>query len=136
MLLQLNEKKEILRRMRRCRKCSRCQGAHHQSVCTQGLPKISDAKKPGFGSKPDESAPKPVGSISREDDTVTANQISAIATRSKRKVFQQTATTYAYSPNKSSVVPGRVLMDSGRQRSYVPQSLKKSWVWFLKRLWY
>ena len=140
-LLLLNERKKILRRAGRCfvcprigyrsnqcfpyRKCSRGEGAHHQSICTQGLTRIPDPKKRGSGSKPDESAPKPAGLISKKDDTVTTNQISTIAARSKRKVFLQTATTDAYSPNKSSVVPVRVLMDR-----------RASWVWFLKRLRY
>ena len=136
-VVQLSERKDILRRAGRCfvclrighrsnqcfptRKCRRCQGAHHQSICTESS-KFSERKKPGAETKPDENAPKPGGSNS---NTVTANQIATTATRSKCKVFLQTATTYACSTNTTSVVPVRVLMDSGSQRSYVTESLKQ-----------
>ncbi len=138
-VVQLSERKDILRRAGRCfvclrighrsnqcfptRKCRRCEGAHHQSICTQSPTKFSEHKKPGTEVKPtDENASKPAGSNS---NAVTANQISTTATRSKCKVFLQTATTYACSPNTTSVVPVRVLMDSGSQRSYVTESLKQ-----------
>ena len=134
-----NERKDILRRAERCfvflrighrsgqcfpSKCHRCQGAHHQSICTQGLTRIPDSKKSGSESKPDEGISEPADVKTKKNDTVTANQISTTVARSKRQVYLQTATTYAYSPNRSSVVPVRVLMDSGSQRSYVTESLK------------
>ena len=39
--------------------------------------------------------------------------------------FLQTATTYAHSKEQNRLVPVRVLMDSGSQRSYVTESLRK-----------
>ena len=88
------------------------------------MTRILDSQKSGSESKPDEGTPKPADPKTKENDTVTANQISTTAARSKRQVFLQTATTYAYSPNKYSMVPVRVLMDSGSQRSYVTESFK------------
>ena len=70
-----NERKDILRRAGRCfvclrighrssqcfpsRKCRRCQGAHDQSICTQGLARIPGSKKPGSDPKPHEGTSKP-----------------------------------------------------------------------------
>ena len=88
------------------------------------MTRILDSKKSGSESKFDEGISKPAGVKTKENDSVTANQISTTAAQSKRQVYLQTATTYAYSPIKSSVVPVRVLMDSGSQRSYVTESLK------------
>jgi hypothetical protein len=45
---------------------------------------------------------------------------------SSSKVFLQTATIYAYSPHgNSAIIPVRVLFDSGSQRSYTTNHLKK-----------
>ena len=42
------------------------------------------------------------------------------------KVLLQTARTYALSENSSELVPVRVLLDSGGQRSYVTNDLKNN----------
>ena len=85
-----NERKDILRRAGRCfvclsighrssqcfpsRKCRCCQGAHHQSICTQGLKRIPVSTKPG--SECNEGTRKPADLKTKENDSVSANQIS------------------------------------------------------------
>ena len=134
-----NERMERLRRNNRCfvclqvghranqcnpsKKWRRCGGRHHQSICEKttnqnkeriqdGLPKEIEQQGPSTGTK--------------KDQTTTGEQKATTATvRAKCKVFLQTATTFAYSKVDNALIPVRVLMDSGSQRSYVTESLKE-----------
>ena len=81
----------------RCRKCSR---RHHQSICEQGTTQH-------------------VGS---EDTQDTAPKTTVAIGKSKSNMLLQTACIFTYSVDEE-LIPVRVLMDNGSQRSYVTNSL-------------
>ena len=62
-----------------------------------------------------------------EGHTVAASTINqpSRSTTCKREVLLQTATTLAFSHDDSELVPVRILLDSGSQRSYATDQLKK-----------
>ena len=141
-VVQPSERKEILRRSNRCfvclqvghranqcnptKKCRRCGARHHQSICEKPVSKPTNAGKIEGDSHSPASKPNPPNAESGENQTVTGCQNSTtVTTRAKCKVFLQTATTYAYSKEQNRLIPVRVLMDSGSQRSYVTESLRK-----------
>ena len=132
----VQKRKDILRRENRCflclskghrasqcssqRKCRRCgRNNHHQSICETNpyqarseTPIVTSSFQPN---------PSSMSSPSAESlDGVTTTSTA----RSNVKVLLQTARTYAYSENGSELVPVRVLLDSGSQRSYVTNDLK------------
>ncbi|XP_065909767.1 uncharacterized protein [Dysidea avara] len=88
---------------RRCRKCGR---KHHQSLCEQNI-----APEP----------PKEASGTTEGSDTSTP-KVTTVA-RCKNEVLLQTARTFAYTAN-SDLVPVRILMDAGSQRSYLSNELK------------
>ena len=67
----------------------------------------------------------------RENNTRTStaidepDQSTMTATKTRHKVLLQTAVTYAQAMNGSNPIPMLVLLDSGSQRSYITNSLKK-----------
>ena len=141
-VVQTNERRDILRRDARCfvclrfghrsnqcfptRKCRRCDGAHHQSICDKSVSTKGPDQKLSSNDGKSIKTTKPEGAISTSENTVTANQTSTTATtRNKSKVFLQTATTYACSQTATTMIPVRVLTDSGSQRSDVTDSLKE-----------
>ena len=143
-VIDIIERKEILRRDRRCfmclgknhrsaqcdpnKKCRRCHGGHHQSICP--APKPSPQRNGHFhGKDDDQNGTKEQG---QENNTRTStaidqpDQATTITIKSRHKVLLQTAVTYAQAINGSAKpVPVRVLPDSGSQRSYITNSLKK-----------
>ena len=139
--VQPSERKDILRRDRRCfvclqighranqcdpaKKCRRCGGRHHQSICEKPAPKIhaSGGEKENTGGSKEQE--KPEGNANKAPTVTACQNSTSVTTRSKCKVLLQTATAYAYSKGQDDLVPVRVLMDSGSQRSYVTQSLKE-----------
>ncbi|CAB4039842.1 Transposable element Tcb2, partial [Paramuricea clavata] len=63
--------------------------------------------------------PATTGYMTTEDSTTTTT------TKTRNKVLLQTAVTYAQGENGSNPIPVRLLLDSGSQRSYITNSLKK-----------
>ncbi|CAB4026974.1 DUF1758 and DUF1759 and RVT 1 and Peptidase A17 d omain containing [Paramuricea clavata] len=63
--------------------------------------------------------PTTTGYMTTEDSTTTTT------TKTRNKVLLQTAVTYAQGENGSNPIPVRLLLDSGSQRSYITNSLKK-----------
>ena len=108
----LAQRKTILQRAKRCfkclklghiskncdRKCRKCGYGHHQVLCT----------------KPYESK-APEGT----DQLVTAT------VKGKKEVLLQTARAYAYGNDETKKIPIDILFDSGSQRSYVSEEVKK-----------
>lgn len=88
---------------RRCRKCGR---KHHQSLCEQTVPV----------DPPKETVAAQEGS---DKDTVKVTTVA----RCKNEVLLQTARTFAYTAD-DGLVPVRILMDVGSQRSYLSNELK------------
>ena len=82
---------------KRCRKCGR---KHHQSICEPNPP----VRETG-----------PVAVTSKE---TTVNLV-----KTKTCVLLQTACTYAYM-NYEELMPVRILMNNGSQRSYISNQLK------------
>lgn len=136
----ISARKEILKQNKRCylclrighrasecdksRKCRRCDGKHHQSICNRELISTS----PKLNSKLTEESLKQESND--HGNSLTENQNStttttATCTRNPSKVLLQTATTFAYSHHSTTTIPVRVLLDSGSQRSYVTNHLKK-----------
>ena len=128
------ERKEILKRDRRCftclgknhrssqcdpkRNCRRCGNKHHQSIC--------DKMRQSFTPSPPQNEDKPP--LSKEPISEEKSQTATVTTtttKTRPQVLLQTAVTYAKSPNGSNSIPVRVLLDSGSQRSYVTNSLRK-----------
>jgi hypothetical protein len=63
--------------------------------------------------------PITTGYMTTEDSTTTTT------TKTRNKVLLQTAITYAQGENGSNPIPVRLLLNSGSQRSYITNSLKK-----------
>ena len=129
----VSKRKEILKLDNRCfvclrkghimkqcdKKCRRCQGLHHQSICkAHDPPKESQTKQDN--SKGSEKKDPEGHTVA----TSTVSLPSRSSTR-KREVLLQTATTFAFSHDDSELVPVRILLDSGSQRSYVTDQLKE-----------
>jgi hypothetical protein len=57
--------------------------------------------------------------------TVATSTVNQHSTTHGKKVLLQTATTFAFSHDESELVPVRILLDSGSQRSYVTEQLKE-----------
>ena len=112
-VIDIIERKEILRRDRRCfmclgknhrsaqcdpnKKCLRCRGGHHQSICP--APKPSPQRNGHFhGKDDDQNGTKEQG---QENNTRTStaidqpDQATTITIESRHKVLLQTAVTYA-----------------------------------------
>ena len=53
------------------------------------------------------------------------NSTTTTTVKSRNKVLLQAAVTYAQRDNVSNSIPVRVLLDSGSQRSYITNSLKR-----------
>ena len=82
---------------KRCRKCGR---KHHQSICEPNTP-----------ARHTETAP------------TTGKETTVNLAKTKTCVLLQTARTYAYT-NLEELIPVRILMDNGSQRSYISNQLK------------
>ena len=111
-------RREVLRKEGRCyvclmrghrsnecqsqRKCRKCGRRHHQSLCEQDCP-----------------PPPPANDDTKETIPVTTSNVA----KTKNHVLLQTARSRAYSAD-DHLVPVRVLLDSGSQRSYITNSLK------------
>ena len=68
----------------------------------------------------EETPKKEVKDEKKETPTTTTTTSNASS-----KVLLQTAITYAYSPHSNTAIPVRVLLDSGSQRSYAINHLKR-----------
>ena len=88
---------------RKCRKCGR---KHHQSICEQAST-----------SQPSENTDSKETSVPSTPPTT-----SAVA-RTRNNILLQTARSRAYTAD-NQLVPVRILLDSGSQRSYITNSLK------------
>ena len=120
-------RKETLRREGRCflclsqghkasqcsskRKCRKCNKRHHQSICesdgsVQNRDIISETSNP----------PK--------NDAPVTSTTATTGVKSNSKILLQTARAYVSSEDGSKLLPVRVLMDGGSQRSYITNSLK------------
>ena len=85
---------------RKCRKCGR---KHHQSLCEQHPP-----------AQPAEN--------NNSKETLPPTTTSTVA-KTKNDILLQTARSRAYTSD-NKLVPVRILLDSGSQRSYITNSLK------------
>ncbi len=135
-------RKDILRKQGRCflclrkghrisqcesnRRCRKCPGRHHQSICESVLNKtpLNSGQQPQSNGQPpkrmgQEPATGPVLNETPLDTTTTS------VAKSQRRVLLQTARTYAYKGERSEVIPVRVLVDSGSQRSYITTDLQR-----------
>ena len=142
-----NDRKNILKRDNRCficlgighrstrcesrKNCRRCHGGHHQSICE--VPKAPYQPSPPKNipeSKPPTTVEEPAksneASNARTATTIDGNENSTTTTtKTRNKVLLQTAITYAHGGSSSSPIPVCVLLDSGSQRTYITNSLKK-----------
>ncbi|CAB4025471.1 PREDICTED: uncharacterized protein LOC107334226, partial [Paramuricea clavata] len=130
-------RKNILKRQGRCflclrkghrinqctsnKRCRKCPGKHHQSIC-----EFNSSRPPQDpSSQPPENKPgqaSTTGAVVNESSNGTT---TTSVTRSQTRVLLQTARTYAYSNEGSEVLPVRVLIDTGSQRSYVTTGLQQ-----------
>ena len=134
---EIQKRKNILRRDKRCflclsvghranqctrkKKCRVCDRTdHHQSVCEMSSNQSRS-----------ETPAAPTNAKTKEDREPSASKkppqnITTTSTaRSKVQVLLQTARTYAYVENGTKLLPVRVLLDSGSQRSYITNHLKR-----------
>ena len=85
---------------KRCRKCGR---RHHQSLCqSQPVPRTENLE-----------------AKEAEDVPTTSNNVA----KSKNNVLLQTACTRIYTAD-GQLIPVRILLDNGSQRSYITNALK------------
>ena len=142
-----NDRKNILKRDNRCfvclgighhstrcesrKNCRWCHGGHHQSICE--VPKAPYQPPPPKNipeSKPPTTVEEPAKS-NEDSNARTATMIdgnensTTTTTKTRNKVLLQTAVTYAHGGSSSSPIPVHVLLDSGSQRTYITNSLKK-----------
>ena len=105
-------------RKKKCRVCDRTH--HHQSVCEMSSNQSRS-----------ETPAAPTNAKTKEDREPSASKkppqnITTTSTaRSKLQVLLQTAKTCAYVENGTTLLPVRVLLDSGSQRSYITNHLKR-----------
>ena len=129
------ERKEILKRDRRCftclgknhrssqcepkRSCRKCGSKHHQSICDNAKHRVTQ------NPSPQQRDPPPSNENTSEEDPQTSTVTTTTAAKTRQQVLLQTAVTYANSPNGTNSIPVRILLDSGSQRSYITDSLRK-----------
>ena len=105
-------------RKKKCRVCDRTD--HHQSVCEMSSNQSRS-----------ETPAAPTNAKTKEDREPSASKkppqnITTTSTaRSKVQVLLQTAKTCAYVESGTTLLPVRVLLDSGSQRSYITNHLKR-----------
>ena len=105
-------------RKKKCRVCDRTD--HHQSVCEMSSNQSRS-----------ETPAAPTNAKTKEDREPSASKkppqnITTTSTaRSKVQVLLQTARKYAHLENSTKLLPVRVLLDSGSQRSYITNNLKR-----------
>ena len=105
-------------RKKQCRVCDRTD--HHQSVCEMSSNQSRS-----------ETPAAPTNAKTKEDREPSASKkppqnITTTSTaRCKVQVLLQTAKTCAYVENGTTLLPVRVLLDSGSQRSYITNHLKR-----------
>ena len=109
--LKGNHRANECRRTINCRKCHR---RHHHSIC------MSNAERESGGAAQGAVAPENARVTQTNPEITTANT----ATGTSTSVILQTATVIARGADGKGI-PVRVLFDSGSQRSYVAESLKK-----------
>ena len=96
-------------------KCYNCSGRHHTSICSRTAQK----KKSSSSSASDESVNHQRVPKGSKPPVVT------LYVDAKTPVLLQTATTGVLRPDSSSpVIPARMILDSGSQRSYITNQLK------------
>ena len=130
----LTKRREILVNAKRCFKCLRqghevrecrnpklcrnCGGRHHQSICSKGfLPRNLPEKSEQNKNEQDKGA----GNVGSKDSTLTVGNLVT----NKRHVLLQTARAVATNEDGSKTCPVRILFDSGSQRSYLTDDLKR-----------
>ena len=105
-------------RKKKCRVCDRTD--HHQSVCEMSSNQSRS-----------ETSAAPTNAKTKEDREPSASKkhpqnITTTSTaRSKVQVLLQRAKTCAYVENGTKLLPVRVLLDSGSQRSYITNHLNR-----------
>lgn len=120
-ITNIQDRKKILMETKRCfnclkighqaqvcsssSKCYICQKKHNTAICNQR--RGGDEEKPE--KRPEKESEKAV--------TATSNE--------RKDVLLQTANTYAFGEDRSKKVAVNVLFDSGSQKSYVTEDLKK-----------
>ena len=119
-------------RARECdpsKKCRKCQGSHHQSICTEQNPNLTESSrtvKPNHDKEdPKKESARPSGQKTQKDHEVTMVNRNAPKNNRSRKILLQTATTLAFNQDGRHSIPVRVLLDSGSQRSYITDNLKE-----------
>ena len=126
----VEDRKGILRDKKRCylclqgghrahecergRLCRWCNGKHHQSICSKATRTL-----------PKNNTDQPPNKEVKDEKKETPNLTTTTTSNGSSKVLLQTATTHAYSPHNNRAIPVRVLLDSGSQRSYATNHLKK-----------
>ena len=106
-------------RKKMCRVCERTD--HHQSVCEMN----SDQSRSETPAAPTNAKTKEDREPSSASKKPPQNITTTSTARSKVQVLLQTARTYVYVQNSTKLLPVRVLLDSGGQRSYITNHLKR-----------
>ena len=124
-VVNLSERKGILKRDGRCfrclrighlakecpneKSCRKCRGKHHASICE---------KKTG-DNEGETSANETKTNVGRQSITATSRGPTTVG-----KVLLQTAKAVAVNPNNGKKCEIRILFDSGSQRSYISEEVK------------
>jgi len=119
----VDERRKILRKNNRCfsclkvghraancqksRSCRVCSGQHHQSICNNS----ASTKNAEINNK-------------TNNNEITSNTTTTVA-NSRLHVVLQTARAIVTTPHNSKHVQGRILFDSGSQRSYITENLRQ-----------
>ena len=85
-------------------KCYICQRKHNTAICSQGRTRQQTEKKP---------------------EKESAEAVVTATSRERKDVLLQTANTYAFGEDRDKKVEVNILFDSGSQKSYVTDELKR-----------
>ena len=116
--LSVGHRANQCRRKKRCRVCDRTD--HHQSVCEMSSNQ-SRSETPAAPSNAKTKEDREPSASKKPPQNITTTSTA----RSKVQVLLQTAKTCAYVENGTTLLPVRVLLDSGSQRSYITNHLKR-----------
>ncbi|XP_044172645.1 uncharacterized protein LOC114972132 [Acropora millepora] len=141
----INARKDILRRDKRCfmclrkghlvdqcdKSCRNCKRRHHQSICQANSPDESlnyhppPPEEKSSQSKPETQVPNNTTRVNTANTETPTTHFTTATSKGKGSVLLQTATAVATNEDQSKSTTVRVLFDSGSQRSYITDGVRR-----------
>lgn len=142
-VLDVDERKKILRRSGRCyvclrkghvsrncrstTKCYRCKGKHHSSICSPGPTRDATPRDPPPTDSVVPTSPPAAGARTGLNPGAPTFSSSSLLTVANQSVLLQTALTSIYDPKQpQKMMKVRLILDSGSQHSYLSSRAKET----------